>query len=106
MGKGFPWFATLTEAPLPSAPVAWLDLNPLQRGPGTVTQAPIRLRQRYAGIGLLHLSKRQFRPRQADRRGGQAGEKLGRRDLFGLNPAGLGDVALGDTHSRMHQRRS
>src|SRR4029450_6860245 len=104
MGKGFPFFATLTEAPLPSAPVAWLDLHPLQRGPGKVTKTPIRLRQRYAGIGLLNPSKPQFRPRQADRRGGQAGEKLGWRDLFGLNPTGLGDVAVGDTHSRMHQR--
>ena len=105
MGKGFPLFATLTEAPLPSAPVAWFDLNPLQRGPGKVTKAPIRLRQRYAGMGLLHLSQRQFRPRQADRRGGQAGENLSWRDLCGRTPTGLGEVALGDTYSRMPQRR-
>src|SRR5207244_614349 len=81
--------ATLTEAPLPAAPVAWLDLHPLQRRPGKVTTAPSRLRQRYAGMGLLHLSQRQFRPRQADRRGGQAGENLSWRDLCGRTPTGL-----------------
>jgi hypothetical protein len=102
MGKGFPLFATLTEASLPSAPVTWFDLDTLQGRPGKGTPPPVRLLQGEAGIGLLHLYKGPLRPRQADRGRSQAGEKLGWRNRLGRNADGLGDLPLGDTRALGH----
>src|SRR5262245_45954970 len=97
MAKGFPLFATLTEPALPSTTIVWFDLDALQSGPGKATVPPVRFVQRDPRIGLLYLSEGQFRPRQADRGHGQAGEKLGWRNLLRRNRHGLGNTPLGHT---------
>jgi hypothetical protein len=105
MGKGFPVAPRGTEPPPSAWAGAGLDVKRRHRDTGPALRAPVDHAQPAARVESAHAVFPLLGRHVGLAGRGHLGEELGRRDLFGLDPGGGRDFALGHPQGVIHDPR-